>query len=77
MKNGSWVVDMPPALAEKLGPSQSYSSLDDVFDMRARKAPLYREYIIETLTSLREEGRKFGALILEPIILGAGGMIFA
>jgi dethiobiotin synthetase/adenosylmethionine--8-amino-7-oxononanoate aminotransferase len=25
---------------------------------------------------IRVEGRKFGALIMEPIILGAGGMLF-
>jgi dethiobiotin synthetase/adenosylmethionine--8-amino-7-oxononanoate aminotransferase len=77
MKDGSWIVEIPAQLQDRLGPSQTFSTLDDVFDMQARKAPLYREYIADILTSLRDEGRRFGALVLEPVVLGAAGMIFA
>jgi dethiobiotin synthetase/adenosylmethionine--8-amino-7-oxononanoate aminotransferase len=77
MKKGKWVVEVPPELTAELGESQAYDSLDEVFDMRVRDATKYREYITSTLVSLRDEGRRFGALILEPVILGAGGMLFA
>jgi dethiobiotin synthetase/adenosylmethionine--8-amino-7-oxononanoate aminotransferase len=77
MKDGAWIVEVPAELQDQLGPSQTFSTLDDVFDMQTRKAPLYRKYITEILTSLRDEGRRFGALILEPVMLGAAGMIFA
>lgn len=36
----------------------------------------YENYIKDTLKSLLHKGHKFGALLIEPIILGAGGMIF-
>jgi dethiobiotin synthetase/adenosylmethionine--8-amino-7-oxononanoate aminotransferase len=77
MKDGSWIVEVPAGLQDKLGPSQSFATLADVFDMQARSAPLYREYITDTLTTLRDEGRKFGALIMEPVVLGVAGMVFA
>ena len=61
---------------------QLFESLDDIFDVKRPKKngkvyEMYKNYISDTLASLRDEGRKFGALIIEPVILGAGGMIFA
>lgn len=55
-----------------------FSSLADVFDVRAREAAgqhtPYEEYVRATLRGLQAAGRKFGALMLEPIVLGSGGM---
>lgn len=39
------------------------------------EARVYEQFIRTTLESLAAEGRKFGALMLEPVVLGAGGMM--
>jgi bifunctional dethiobiotin synthetase / adenosylmethionine---8-amino-7-oxononanoate aminotransferase len=79
MSNGKWTVEFPASH----GISESaihFSSLDEVFGEARDQTDLcsqYQAYIKAQLTSLRDQGRKIGALILEPIILGAGGMMFA
>ncbi|KAI0996990.1 Bifunctional dethiobiotin synthetase/adenosylmethionine-8-amino-7-oxononanoate aminotransferase [Podosphaera aphanis] len=60
-------------------PRQRFSTLGRIFDLKARKqmdgAELYRKYITETLRHLtHEKGHAFGAVIMEPVLLGAGGM---
>ncbi|KAG5913328.1 hypothetical protein E4U42_001276, partial [Claviceps africana] len=67
-------------VAQSLGcsPARVYESLHHIFDLPAREAAgehvAYQRYITRTLERLRVQGRKFGALMLEPIVLGAGGM---
>jgi dethiobiotin synthetase/adenosylmethionine--8-amino-7-oxononanoate aminotransferase len=67
--------------------SVDFGSLDEVYDVEARLqsdlAKYYTRHIRHTLERVTAEidpvtGRKrqFGALILEPICLGAGGMVF-
>lgn len=80
MKNGTWVVEPPLGLEREFGEAATFPSLDAVFDMSRRDestaAVVYKKYIIETLDRLvRVEGKTFGALIMEPVILGAGGML--
>ena len=58
-----------------------FKNLSDVFDFKAREGAshgkLYTEVIRCYLRELiNKQKRKFGSLILEPIIMGAGGMIF-
>ncbi|KAL2159854.1 hypothetical protein VTH06DRAFT_1987 [Thermothelomyces fergusii] len=57
----------------------SYQSLSDIFDLESRKARgearAYEQVITATLEKLTEQGRRFGALIIEPVVLGAGGML--
>ncbi|KAL1998072.1 hypothetical protein VTN02DRAFT_88 [Thermoascus thermophilus] len=82
MSRGVWRVEMPPGLKESLGPDLEFPSLQSIFDLDGRQASeagqRYRAYIQGTLEDLvRRQGRKFGALIMEPVILGAGGMLFA
>lgn len=82
MKDGSWKVTVPEELREELGDGESFESLDDIFDMESRvQSPAgqrYSSYIKETLEDLvYNQGVKFGALIMEPVLLGAGGMLFA
>jgi len=66
--------------AEEDGWSLSFDSISTVYDIEARSAsPLakyYRQHIRSTLEKLVAEGRKFGALVMEPVCLGAGGMVF-
>lgn len=82
MRNGSWQVTVPEELKEELGVGESFESLDDIFDLESRaQSPAgqrYTSYIKETLEDVvYNQGVKFGALIMEPVLLGAGGMLFA
>lgn len=78
MREGRWVVEAPENLRESLGEPKTFDSLGSIFDLEARRDEWsrYRAYLDATLSRLRKEGHKFGALIMEPIILGAGGMMF-
>lgn len=78
MSQGRWFVEPPVDLKEDFGPSEYFEELDDVFDLGTRgHSPRYEQYIERVLDSLvKEQGRKFGALVMEPVILGAGGMLF-
>jgi dethiobiotin synthetase/adenosylmethionine--8-amino-7-oxononanoate aminotransferase len=78
LKNGTWVVEPPTGMEEEFGPAQAFGSQNDIFDFSTRgRSALYEAYIEKTLDELvKKQGRKFGALVMEPVILGAGGMIF-
>ncbi|RBR20067.1 uncharacterized protein FIESC28_05346 [Fusarium coffeatum] len=73
---GKWEVSTP----EGMGDDQRLGSISEVFDIECRvnteQYRSYATYIEKTLQKLQDQGRKFGALMMEPIILGAGGMIF-
>jgi dethiobiotin synthetase/adenosylmethionine--8-amino-7-oxononanoate aminotransferase len=82
LKDGEWVVEPPAGMEQEFGETTTFDSLNNIFDLGSRTGLLtaekYRKYIQATLERLvREEGRTFGALIMEPVILGAGGMLFA
>lgn len=78
LRKGKWTVHIPEQLQEVIGKTRTFSSLDEIFDLDARRADWgqYRCYLDAELWRLRQEGHKFGALVMEPIILGAGGMNF-
>ncbi|GKT92474.1 adenosylmethionine-8-amino-7-oxononanoate aminotransferase [Colletotrichum tofieldiae] len=80
-KDGKWQVRVPEALREDLGNGREFGALSEVFDVAGREAAqqaqLYETYITKILARLRGQGRKFGALVMEPVVLGAGGMIMA
>ncbi|KAK5100703.1 hypothetical protein LTR70_001396 [Exophiala xenobiotica] len=78
---GQWRIQLPAddSMPREEGPTTLFPSLQAVFDFDARQedAQFYADYIARTLTHLtHQQKRKFGALILEPLIMGAGGMIF-
>lgn len=52
-----------------------FNSLDEIFNLDARSDVInvYVEHISQTLRSLRDRGTKIGALVMEPVMLGAGG----
>jgi dethiobiotin synthetase/adenosylmethionine--8-amino-7-oxononanoate aminotransferase len=75
---GKWVVDVPESLRDDLTGS-NLDSISDVFDLQSRLETeayqKYARYIESVLKKLQAAGRKFGALMMEPVVLGAGGMI--
>ena len=82
IKDGEVLVTVPSALA---GSAHSQTikapSLSWIYDVESRlNTPLARAYalhITRTLESLNQRGEiKFATLILEPLVMGAGGMIF-
>ncbi|KAJ4155102.1 hypothetical protein LMH87_000367 [Akanthomyces muscarius] len=79
-KDGKWQISAPEGMEKELGQPQDYASLQQIFNVEAREKKndheLYERFITEKLQTLRAQGRKFGALIMEPIVLGAGGMAF-
>lgn len=49
----------------------------DVYNRRGTSLEdIYRDYIISEITKALEAGNRFGALVMEPLVLGAGGMQF-
>lgn len=57
------------------------TGLQDIYDVSSRLdsplAQIYREHISHKLSDLvRRGGHTFGALIIEPLVMGAGGMVF-
>jgi dethiobiotin synthetase/adenosylmethionine--8-amino-7-oxononanoate aminotransferase len=78
LKNGRWVVEPPKGMEEELGPARTFENQAGIFDLAARgRSAQYEAYIEKTLDELvKKQGRKFGALVLEPVVLGAGGMLF-
>ncbi|KAL1638064.1 hypothetical protein SLS58_008990 [Diplodia intermedia] len=79
MANGKWTVEIPAQLRTQLGESTTFDSLDEIFDVHGRDKTdlrrLYENFFQDTLRGLQKDGRKFGALMLEPVVLGAGGML--
>lgn len=77
LKDASWL-----SLANNHSATRTYASLADVYDVKARLksdslAQVYRDLIFGWLEHLtRIEQQRYGALILEPLVMGAGGMIF-
>ncbi|KAI9773668.1 MAG: hypothetical protein M1840_006942 [Geoglossum simile] len=80
MIKGSWVVQLPEGMGDGIASVASFRSLGEIFDTRKRRESAYgvcyRNYIKSTLERIiKAEGRRFGALVIEPVVLGAGGMV--
>ncbi|KAI0898877.1 bifunctional dethiobiotin synthetase/adenosylmethionine-8-amino-7-oxononanoate aminotransferase [Annulohypoxylon nitens] len=75
---GQWVIEVPDTLRADLGNNKVFTSLHDVFDIDSRESryeeKAYESYIKKVLSRYLESGRKFGALLMEPVVIGAGGM---
>ncbi|OBZ72617.1 Bifunctional dethiobiotin synthetase/7,8-diamino-pelargonic acid aminotransferase, mitochondrial [Grifola frondosa] len=84
IRKGKVVVSLPPAIAAETDDGASdivTGSLAWTYNMQERLgtplANVYRTYIERTLHKLETNGGpKIAALVLEPLVMGAGGMIF-
>lgn len=78
MSRGTWKVVLPGGIDVSPAQELQFSSLGQVFDVDSRldspTAQLYSKFIYEKLKEVTATGMKFGALLMEPVILGAGGM---
>ena len=81
MQKGAWIVEKPAGLEDQLGQPEEFASLSSVFDPSrdsSEDAAKYERYIRDELDRLtQQEKQRFGALVLEPVVLGAGGMMLA
>lgn len=83
MRQGRWLVEpFESEAGSRVVPAETtyFDSLDEIlnFDKRREQAQAYREYIHSVLKErVDKQGISFGALIIEPMLLGAGGMNFA
>ena len=77
--NGKVVINVPASASGKAHTSVA-KSLSWVYDVEDRlHTPLaraYAQYVRRALDKIEATGQKIGALIIEPLILGAGGMVF-
>ncbi|KAF8320284.1 PLP-dependent transferase [Clavulina sp. PMI_390] len=79
----SWRIDDDNRGLTEIGASSLAPSLQWLYNVPARLASsdpfiaLYKAHITETLERLvKDEKRTFGALVLEPILMGAAGMVW-
>jgi bifunctional dethiobiotin synthetase / adenosylmethionine---8-amino-7-oxononanoate aminotransferase len=80
LSQGKYRVSVPESFLEpgatKTWTLPSLATLFD-FDARTSHAKFYTAFVTKALKSLcHDQGRRFGALVMEPLIMGAGGMIF-
>ncbi|KAI8806293.1 pyridoxal phosphate-dependent transferase [Cladochytrium replicatum] len=80
LKNGRYELSLPESF--KIRSTQSdtaFTSQADVFKLARDSSALaqaYESHITSILTIALSQNRTFGALVLEPVLLGAGGMLF-
>lgn len=82
-RNGHLTVTIPKAVAQKTGmpTSVEVESMQWAYDVPGRLNTdlhqLYKKYVLATLENLEDvSGMSLGALVLEPLLMGAGGMVF-
>jgi dethiobiotin synthetase/adenosylmethionine--8-amino-7-oxononanoate aminotransferase len=80
MRKGTFTISLPLALAANVPSAHLEGSLQYLYDVPARlTTPLadhYRQWITTKLSALRTSSSPIAALVLEPLVLGAGGMRF-
>ncbi|KAF5367111.1 hypothetical protein D9758_004032 [Tetrapyrgos nigripes] len=81
IQKGKVVVTVPPSIAGDTATRHEMESLSWTYDVQKRLsselATVYKDYLRRTLSSLQARGSpRLGALVLEPLVMGAGGMIF-
>ncbi|KAG2366972.1 PLP-dependent transferase [Suillus spraguei] len=84
IRKGRVAVSLPPAMSSFTSDQRTveeFETLSHVYDVEQRlESPLaknYRRYLDQHMRTLQtDDSRKLAALVIEPIVMGAGGMIF-
>lgn len=85
MRKGVWELTLPAQSRSDDNAKEDldvvkFASLREIFDLTARKtsnvAHLYESWIKQRIATALARGQKFGALVFEPMLMGAGGMVF-
>lgn len=83
LKQGKVSISMPADQWESAPPEHSFTQVAQLYDVEGRlkaQDPLYNYYyttIEKLVTRARQEhDLTFGALVIEPLVIGAGGMLF-
>jgi dethiobiotin synthetase/adenosylmethionine--8-amino-7-oxononanoate aminotransferase len=81
LKDSQFVITVPTDITNTKEPLKvAIDNLSSVFAQPPAQDPrmeIYRKHIRETLTRLTQvEKRSFGALLMEPVLMGAGGMVW-
>lgn len=75
---GTWCLEIPDGLLDdglNLPKFKCFQSLNEIFELDSRDIQPYKQYIFSVLKKeIQEKKRNFGAVLLEPLLLGAGGM---
>lgn len=77
---GKLLISVPPSISTTLQ-AEEHRDLSTAYDVSARLssplAQVYRQYVMKVLQNLGKKGPPtIAALVLEPLVLGAGGMKF-
>ncbi|KAJ3318200.1 hypothetical protein HDU76_000901 [Blyttiomyces sp. JEL0837] len=81
-KNGKYHLRLPETLSKDFDQSEiTFQDKESVFSVDRPTAhpdltQLYRTHIQLSLQAEIRNGKKFGALIIEPVLMGAGGMVW-
>ncbi|KAG0265394.1 hypothetical protein BG011_004779 [Mortierella polycephala] len=80
-KDSQFQITIPTEMTKSKEPVKvTIDNLSSVFSKPSSSDPrleIYRNHIRDTLTRLtRDEKRQFGALLMEPVLMGAGGMVW-
>lgn len=81
MSKGQAYVQLPEEIAHYHTSSRvEYDSMDSIYQVEkwtdSELAQAYGHYIRDTLKKLRDQKRRMGTLLMEPVLMGAGGMVF-
>ncbi|TMW66724.1 hypothetical protein Poli38472_014036 [Pythium oligandrum] len=79
LRDGRYVISLDPEISDVDTSSGSLASLNDVFDLASRlSSPLaetYRGYVNDVIARTEGETSAVGTLLIEPILIGSGGMV--
>ncbi|KAI8821750.1 pyridoxal phosphate-dependent transferase [Fimicolochytrium jonesii] len=78
LKNGRYTIRLPPSLSGTSNTSETFPTLTSLFapTRSPALATLYEHHITAALTPYLSAGNIIGSVLLEPLLLGAGGMQF-